>query len=216
MNKEDLKYALNESKGAAWVVIVIIFIIFFPFGIWLALEQVKKDRIAAISGSQAAKFSAITIMILGVMWVIAGLSALPDFTVAWLAALGVGSIIGGFFLYKKFKEYETLSARYKRYLRVIVNGDCYNIEKIAETIGVDIGTVETILQEMIKLDIFRDAYINHKTGELMWDDTLIEDLKIQYAVVECPNCSATQNVAVGKKSSCEYCGSALSAGEFIK
>ena len=211
--KKELKETLNGGTAGKWVIIVVCFALFFPLGIYMAHQHLSIAKVAAVGGSQTAKYAAIGLLAVGAIGILIGLFPVDDdngepqplVVSAIMVVFGLGCGYGGISTLKNYKQYEALSGKYKQYLLKVVNNDCYNIEDLAKSLNVDYGTALQKVEEMVDLGLFQGAYIDYQAKELVWGERPVAEI----VTVSCVSCGASNDAIVGKNNKCKYCGSGL-------
>ena len=89
---------------------------------------------------------------------------------------------------------------------MIGNQKSIPIQWLAERLHYSQQKVIEDLREAIAWGLFPDAYIQEKTGMLLFPG---DDVLGAVKTVLCPNCGAGSEVIVGYPAKCKYCGFAL-------
>ena len=205
--KKELKEALTVGIGTQTLTVIISFL-FWPFGIYMLHQYLSVFKIAAVGGSKAMRGTAITLICLGVITLISGFISLGEDEKSYLLlfiAISGGICYGGFTVMKTAKRFEAYSKPYKQYLMAIVTKDCYNIEELAVSLGIDYNTALLKVEEMIDCEIFQGAYIDYQAKELVWGERPVAEI----ITISCSSCGASNDAIVGKNNKCKYCGSGL-------
>jgi len=202
----------NNTKTTSYGVIIFWIIIFWPYGTYLLVKNLQNSKAAVINGSNAPRNVAVALFGLAVILLVSlpissGDPETKD-AAGILIAVSIGMAIGGVYLLKVFNDTRNLAVEFKKYLNAVVNGKLTKIEDIANATGVTTDIAEHKLQRMIDLDIFKGAYIDHTSGELILGEKVISP-DVEYVGVVCPNCGAENSVAKGSRGICKYCDSAL-------
>jgi hypothetical protein len=169
-------------------------------------------KVAAVGGSKALRGTAIALFVVAAIWLCVGIfpmelddGPMPGFARAMLIIFGLGTAYGGFTVFQTAQKYEALSPAYKPYLMAIIRQDCYSLQRLADSLNVALPSATTKVEEMIDLEIFKGAYIDYQTNELVWGDRPVS----QIVTVKCLHCGGNNDAIVGKNNKCQYCGSGL-------
>jgi len=136
--------------------------------------------------------------------------------VGGFGALNIGTMLTGIFIFilpgaylvNRRSKVKKQAQKYASYYNLVVNRRETSIAKIATTLNLEKNVVTDDLVEMINLRYFGNAYIDSTKNEIILNgNEKVED--VQYIVVNCLNCSASNKIIVGTVGECEYCGSKL-------
>lgn len=206
----------KNSTLYSWPVIILIFILFWPVGLFLIIKKVSIDRKAGRSiGGQALKGIGIGLTVFGVIGFIGCVS---DPEAASGVVVAILFIAGGIALIfkgkKRCKEEESI----KQYLAVIVNGNVLLLDSIAAATGKSYDVVKADVQKMIQKGCLKNAYINESTREIVIsasapsgcaeESGFVQPTQTTAKKVTCPCCGAN-NTIYGGSGACEYCGSPI-------
>ena len=106
--------------------------------------------------------------------------------------------------------------KFNRYVAILSDCNEYAIDNIAAAYPTTYDVAVKDLQKMIDLGCFFNAYIDMNKRELVMQKLTSSDIPSVAKstapgtrTVKCPNCGATNTIAQGAASKCEYCGSPL-------
>ncbi|HCC35454.1 MAG TPA: hypothetical protein DEQ02_07410 [Ruminococcaceae bacterium] len=207
------------KKSTSWGWIFFWLIILWPVGLFLLFRKLATDKSALMSG----KTGVLSVLgwALTIFGGLAFLACLSDFegSVFIMSSL---FIAGGVLLLRKVSHTKKLSAKYKKYLDIIVNQNVCGLDNIASAVGLPYDIVSKELQDMINLGFLQGAYIHQGNREIVLKQhepapviqgvtSGITSALSKTTTSRCPGCGANNIIATGKITECEYCGTAISA-----
>ena len=198
----------HESKWLSTKYIVVSLILFWPLGFVLLYLRLSKNY---------GKYVAATYTLLGVgfFFFIAGLlffmseeNTIEERIIMGIIMISIGSLcfFQGVVREKKLKEY-------KKYLPYIKSRKKIRLETLSNKLNVDLEIVKLTILEMLDKEII-NGYFSEDEYELIITDknnkkTDLTEKAKETKVVKCPSCGAKNNVIVGEKKNCEFCGTPL-------
>ncbi len=194
------------------IVIIIAFICFWPVGcVLLYLRWVSKDgKFKAINN--VLLVCTILLLFIGFAGVIAFTEShdSSDLLLALLMFILPGGICG-FFWYQRRNKIKG----YNQYLAYIRARKKVKIDTLCNKLNVDYDTAVNALTDMINKGMIKGyleddeliiKYTNNDANNLM-EERITE--RKETKIVKCKECGAKNNIIVGEKNECEYCGSLL-------
>ncbi|MEG6614503.1 hypothetical protein CDQ84_16460 [Clostridium thermosuccinogenes] len=219
----------NRRKTRSWGLIVFMFIIFFPVGIYMMVKKVTTEKHNYIKNGKALKAFGWSFFVMGTIFVMSVLDGSSTYegsgeVVSFSDAF---PIIAFFYIFSgvcilKGRKYVKRGLRFERYEAIVNSGKIYSLEGIASAFPTDYKTACKDLQEMIAAGFFPFSYIDLDKKMLITPETpsARKDSGKQDAsepglgkakVVKCPNCGATNAVYSEAVAKCKYCDSLLEA-----
>lgn len=216
-----------QKKSFSWGIIILLFILFFPVGIWMLVKKMTDEKYCYSKNGKSLKIFGWVLFGMGILYFIMGLTgelATEDGSSAvgrtvLLVILFCG---GGLFAVFKGKQFVDRGAKFGRYVAIVNAGSDTSLDNIAAAYPTTYDNAAADLQQMIDAGYFLNAYIDLDKRELVMPATR----SIKGAVsnssgngmpadpkprtVKCPNCGATNMIISGAINECEYCGSPLS------
>ncbi len=211
------------SFAYSWTAIVLAFIFFFPLGIYLLIKRISigsqpvntvviHERysdgvpVQPVKDGKIMKIWAIVCCVLTVIYLIM-LFIEPERGPYLTAAVFFG-VIGAVLMVISVKL-QKKSDKIKKYSAVISSG-ISSLESIAEAMGNSYGETYRDLEDMIRSNILRGAYIDEKRKKLVTSNQSGERIEEggKTVTVKCPFCGAACEIR-GTKGECGYCGSVV-------
>lgn len=212
-----------QKKSFSWGVIIVMFFVFFPVGIWMLVKKMTDEKFNYIKNGKSLRVLA---------WVLIGFAAL--YLIMWITGefttingSGVaGSVImmilifggSGAFTFYKANSYIRKGTKYQRYISIINSSHDRLIDRIAAAYPTSFEQAAKDLQSMLDDGYFTNAYVDLNRRELIMPKTAAVNIVVnqpavaanpQTKSVKCKNCGATNTVVPGAANECEYCGSPL-------
>lgn len=188
----------KEESFSSYLYLTIIFIatiVFYPIGIFLILQLIKKDRemiSSAIKIMRLISFLLIVgviLMIFKMVFIRFGVSEI-SLAIFWLSA---GLYVKGF---NNSIEHDYVLE--EKFIDMIVNQKGRSLDKMAEIVGVTTQEATTKIKSMINKGLLPYGDIDYETMNLIFEKEII-----------CPNCGAKQVVKMGSGQACEFCETIL-------
>ena len=213
-----------QKKSFSWGIIALMFIVFFPIGIWMLVKKMTSEKFNYIKNGKSLKVLAWILIIFAaiyLMMLITGDLETED------GSSVVGSLImmimlfggGGAFALFKAHSYIKKGTKYNRYVSIINNSNNTLIDTIATAYPTTYEKAAEDIQSMIDDGYFMNAYVDLNRRELIMPQKSVSDnitvnqnsthIDAQPMSIECKNCGATNTVVPGAVNECEYCGSPL-------
>lgn len=213
-----------QKKSFSWGIIALMFIVFFPIGIWMLVKKMTSEKFNYIKNGKSLKVLAWILIIFAaiyLMMLITGDLEAED------GSSVVGSLImmimlfggGGAFALYKAHSYIKKGTKYNRYVSIINSNNTTLIDTIAVAYPTTYEKAAEDIQSMIDDGYFMNAYIDLNRRELIMPQKSVSDnitvnqnsthIDAQPMSIECKNCGATNTVVPGAVNECEYCGSPL-------
>lgn len=209
----------NSKIGPSWGVVIIVIILFWPIGFYLLFKKLLGDKSAVMHNSKVIGVIGYIMAFLGFVYVIMGITGESiegtAETRTTAIVFGVFFVIGGIVLIRKGRKMRVVAEKYKQYIPIVINGNVTAVENIAAAVPVSYDEAVMDLQKMIDIGVFKSAYIDNSTHEIVLpkvnicnpEQNLHESGEEQ--IVLCSCCGAQNRVIPGRVSECEYCGSPL-------
>lgn len=215
-----------RKKSFSWGIIIVMFIIFFPIGIFMLVKKVKDEKFNYINNGRAL------LIIGGVLLGFIVLTCITNTNGIIVTSNGsikisetdsmVMIVLGGAGLFSIIKGYDYMSKgkRYSRYVEIVNTSNDLRIASIAAVFPTTYNSAVADLRTMIDMGYFMNSYIDLQRGELvrmMPGSNVVlngnnynrsNNIK-QLRTIKCPNCGATNMVVPGVLNECEYCGSKI-------
>ena len=202
-----------EKRSAlySWPVIILFLIICWPIAIFLIIKRYKTNKKDALKVGNGMRNAGIAFLIFAIFSFV---GEQPGF--------GVFFIIAGGDLLCMSKSTKLKAIDIKACLNLIVNEGIYDIQTIANKLGVTYDRANSLIEKMIVLGLLKDAYIDKELKIVVLNDRKesIEDISYlreqdnkiattkMRKVVTCPCCGAN-NTIFTDTGECEYCGTPL-------
>lgn len=215
-----------QKKSFSWGIIILLFILFFPVGIWMLVKKMSDEKYNYLKNGKALKTFGWVLFGFGIFYLIMGLAGELE-TEDGSSVVG-GIIImlllfcgGGLCMVFKGKEFVKRGTKFSRYVAIVNASKNTLIDNIAAAYPTTYDSAASDLQKMIDIGYFQNAYIDLNQRELVMPviqstnytgnnaagQNLTTDTKPR--TVKCPNCGATNKLMSGAINECEYCGSPL-------
>lgn len=211
-----------SNKGLSWTVIVIIFIFFWPLGIYLVCKKIDLDKKASLNSGRILVIIGWILLVLGVFYII-GSIAEPTITAGQVFSGLLLFVGGGIALIVVGRRNKRNAQKYKKYIDMVVNQNIKDIDTIACVMNLPYEVVKSDLQNMIDKEYFLNAYIDESKGEIIIVHKQRQDYNkeananfnsnVQMVVVTCKGCGAKNKILQGSVGECEFCGSPISTVE---
>lgn len=177
----------------------------------------NSSKVAIVTNIIIGKFLSIVGYTVGSFFLLAFFMHLFDGTIpssskgpgiiACLIIIGISIL-----LIIKGAKIKRLLKRFKIYVNLISTENMTSLENIASRTSQSIDFVKDDINTMINKKLFKNAYLDIKTNELIvskQNATTPQNNVQTIATVLCPGCGASNSKQKGLMSSCEYCGSPL-------
>lgn len=215
-----------QKKSFSWGIIILLFILFFPIGIWMLVRKMSEEKANYTkNGKNLIKFG-VALFGVGILCLIMGLAGqlkTKDGTI------NAGSIImlltlfcgGGLFMAFKGNKFAKRGAKFSRYVAIVNESKDTLIDNIAAAYPTTYESAVSDLQMMIDSGYFLKAHIDLNKRELVMpviqstndtDGNSVENhmkTDAKPRTDKCPNCGASNTIIPGTANECEYCGSPL-------
>lgn len=204
-----------QKRSFSWGIIIVMFILFFPVGIWMLVKKMSDEKYNYLKNGKALKTFGWVLFGFGIFYLIMGLAG--ELKTEDGSSVVGGIIImlvlfcgGGLFMVFKGKQFIKCGAKFSRYVAVVNAGNNTLIDNVAAAYPTTYDKAVSDLQMMIDAGYFLNAYIDLNKRELVIP-TIGSNLTagVKPRVVTCPNCGATNTIVSGAANECEYCGSPL-------
>jgi len=204
---------MEKTKKPSWAVIILLFIVFWPAGVYLLIKRLSNDKVAEIKTSKVT-------LVIGVFFLIGAFVMFVE-TVRREVDLNTGLfvilfyLVGGGLLINRYRKMRISSIRYKKLIDIVNNQQQHTIENIASLVNMDYKTTVKELQKMIDKGYFKGAYIDHAYHEIRFPVKNVVATVVQAATapakktVKCPNCGGNNVISVGQVGECDFCGSPI-------
>lgn len=213
-----------QKKSFSWGIIALMFILFFPIGIWMLVKKMTDEKFNYIKNGKSLKILAWILIGFAVVYLIMGVtgeletedgSSVVGGVIMMLMIFGGG---GAFALYKAH-SYIKKGTKYNRYISIINSINDTLIDNIAAAYPTSFEQAAKDLQSMLDDGYFMNAYVDLNRRELiMPQKSAPANVAVNQSTfpssgqptsVKCKNCGATNTVVLGTANECEYCGSPL-------
>lgn len=131
--------------------------------------------------------------------------------------------VGGISLILKGKKKKKLLKAFQGYNTRLATDPTKSIDLLANSVGKSVDVVRKDVIMMINMGLFSNAYINQDRNCIVFPQmgtantyhtnpipTQVNTPGAQFVTVKCPGCGATNKIASGTVSECEYCGVQIS------
>lgn len=194
----------DPNKGYSWTPIIMMFIFFWPIGLFLLIRKLNGDKRASFSSGKKLTKWGWVIIVIGFISIVNGLNQTFFFLLAGFALIYLGK--------KTRKDAE----EYKKYIDLIVNKEVYSIHSIASTIAVTPDVARKDIQKMIDKGLFGEAYLNGHADEIVLMEARASknhqaNHPFEMSIALCSSCGAKNKVGQGQVEHCQYCSSLISA-----
>ena len=203
----------QPQKSTSWALIIFMFIIFWPIGIFLLIRKLDQDRSANMSNGRGIALVSFVLMFFSFVYLMLVFSDGAGY-IAPMLLTGAG----GFFLFRFSRKMKASSMRYRQYINFVVNQGQTSIDAMTQTMGITYAVAAEDLQKMINKGIFRGAYIDAQRRMLVMPAPVqtaplqgmgqMGQAIPQERIVSCSGCGANNRV-FGHVGECEYCGSPI-------
>lgn len=107
--------------------------------------------------------------------------------------------------------------RFKKYITIISVEKTNSIENIAAATSQSVDFVINDIKVMINKKYFANAYIDLNSKEIVFrnkpmkaeENVNKETMSVEYVIVTCNGCGATNKLIKGQHGECEFCGSPI-------
>lgn len=202
------------GKKVSWGIVVLLFVLFFPAGIWLLASKMTREKGRERENGKGLKWFGWTLIALAALYIIMGLSG--ELTVEPGESLAGGLILmtallggGGAFMVWKGTVYMARGAMYARYAAIAHAQPDGSVHRIAEAYPARYDQAIRVLKQMAEDGYFPGGYLDEARGELVLPGRRTTPEVSKPRRITCPNCGAHQTLEAGGADSCEYCGSPL-------
>lgn len=211
---------LHQKPSPSWAAIIIMFIIFWPVGMFLLFKRLSNDKQQAFKIHTSYGFGGWFMVFIAIIL----FAALSNNFVGFLFFLGGISII-----YTSSTQ-RAKAKKYRAYIDLIVNHAEHNIVRIASILNMPYENVLSDLQAMMTAGILPNAYIDYERQEI-WLQQKTEQPFVpenqqprpsqtqfqqphgnrKQVIVACKGCGANHVLYEGEVKYCDYCSSPLSS-----
>lgn len=202
------------GKRVSWGIVILLFVLFFPVGIWLLASKMTREKGRERENGKGLKWFGWTLVALAAVYIIMGLCG--ELTVEPGESLVGGLVLmtvllggGGAFMIWKGKDYMARGAMYARYAAIARAQPDGSIYRIAEAYPARYDQAVHVLKQMVEDGYFPGGYLDETRRELVLPGHSPVSGQGKPKRVTCPNCGAHQTLESGGADSCEYCGSPL-------
>ena len=208
-----------QAKSYSWGLVVLMFFIFFPVGIFLLIQKVTSEKTAYTQNGKTLK---------GIGWFCVGVSVFMAF--AFLtgivtyddgtSAAGVGVLAVGFYGaigilgIKKGSSMIAKGTKYDRYNTIVMGSQEYAIDSIANLYPSTYEEAVADLQAMLTAGYFTGARLDLAGRRLIFPEPPAKEQpapapQVQAVHIVCRHCGATNKIIPGTDKVCAYCDSRL-------
>lgn len=130
---------------------------------------------------------------------------------------------GGVSLILKGKKKKKLLKAFQDYNTRLATDTTKSIDLLANSVGKSVDVVRKDVITMINMGLFPNAYINQERNSIVFPQMgvtptyhanpihqPVNSPRAEFVTVECSGCGATNKIAKGTVSECEYCGAQIS------
>lgn len=206
----------TKVKSSSWSVIIIVFLVFWPVGIYLLIKKLSSDKAASMRNSKI-------FMVLGGFFVFASIVMIGELLGGSTdVSTGVFGfffyLIGGVFLIMASFKLKKEGEQYRRLIDIVINQEQHTIENISSQMGFSYDQTVEALQKMIDKGYFAGAFIDYGNHEIVLQrkaSNLQQTMDIgqpaayKQKAIKCLNCGGNNVINVGQVCECEYCGSPI-------
>ena len=210
-----------QKKSISWGNIILMFIIFFPIGIWLLVKKMTTETLDYIKNGKSLRLFGWVLIIIAFMYIFMGIGGQfetesPSDIVSGIVVVLV--IFGGTGLISliKARSFIDKGKKYERYVYIVNSTDETSIDNIAAAYPTSYEQAVKDLQSMINDGYLREAHLDLNNREFIRkrkaapaNENQPSSSNNQVTSVKCKNCGATNTVVPGTVNECEYCGSPL-------
>jgi hypothetical protein len=189
----------------SWPVIIIVFIIFFPIGIYLIYKRFSLDKTETLKNSKKVAVYSILLIGIAIIYLIEGLTGGITTTdgksatgpVIFATLLFGGSGVYLYFVSKRMKKEGEKYMQHpeQQYPEQIINQNQTSLDSISTAVNIHVGN--------------QDFQIVIDSGSVQQQQAIITPAQPQARTVVCSGCGSHSTIIVGQTSECEYCGSLL-------
>lgn len=210
-----------QKKSFSWAIIILMFFLFFPVGIYMLVKKMIDEKFNYIKNGNSLRVLGWILIGFAAIYLISGLtgdlqteegSSIVGSIIMMLIIFGGG---GAFSLYKGF-SYINKGKKYKRYVSIINSSNDTLLDNIAAAYPTSFEKAAEDIQSMIDDGYFMNAYVDLNRRELVMPQkaasvnvTANQNPSTSGRILKslkCKNCGATNTVALGAINECEYCG----------
>ena len=198
----------QQQRSTSWALIIFMFIIFWPIGIFLLIRKLDQDRSANMSNGRGIALVSFVLMFFSFVYLMLVFSDGFGYVVPMLL-----TGVGGFFLFRFSRKMNASSKRYRQYINFIVNQGQTSIDAMTQAMGITYAVATEDLQKMINKGFFQGAYIDQQRRIVVMPAPIQATQQAgqtmpQERIVTCGGCGANNRV-FGHVGECEYCGSPI-------
>ena len=196
-----MKNRINSK--VSWTLVIILLIFFFPVGIPMLIKKVKSEKFAFDQNGK-------TMVILGWVFVVFGLSSLGEFSsnevdfsqIIFMSILFGG---GGIALIYFGNKYRAKAKTINKYMSIIGSQNELYIGNISSILSISYENVLRDLQYMIDEGFLINSHIDLQLGQLVVNKQ--ENSNQFRKMVKCSFCGANTLATHEGLNKCEFCGS---------
>lgn len=217
--------SVNNNKSFSWGVIILMFFLFFPIGIYMLVKKMTTEKFNYAKNGKSLQTLGWVLLVFGCIYILMGMtgefqtedgsSAIEGLMIVIVLFIGCG-----LFCVFKGKKYVKLANKFNRYAAIVNANSNHSIDNIAAAYPTDYDTACKDLQDMLDIGFYLNSYIDLGRRELVMPQksqpaqvkVMVSETTTRTAqprVIKCPNCGATNTLNPGAPSECEYCGSPL-------
>lgn len=224
-----------QKKSFSWGIVILLFILFFPVGIWMLAKKMKVETTNYEKNGRALKRFGCVLFCLGIMYLIMGISGElvlegggSIFTAMIMAIALFGG--GGAFMISRGNQYIKRGKKLNKYVSIINAARDTSIAAIAAAYPTSYEIALVDLQQVLDAGYFPDCHLDmhrrvlitpvsapspvaaaaHASAPVSGWTPDASPVSEQPRIVKCTNCGADNTVVPGAVTECEYCGSPLS------
>ncbi len=216
-----------QKKDYSWGIIIFMFFLFFPVGIWMLIRKINGERLSYSKIGKSLKIVGWILLSFAFIYLMMGITGELEMEDG---SSTVGSVLtsllifggGGYLCLKKSTIYLQRGTKYNKYLSIVNTSNDLSIDRIAAAYPTTFEEAVADLQAMIDDGYFTNSYIDSNRRELVmpknttsthtdsnpmfFEQTATTE---QLRISNCPNCGAPNTNTAGLVVECEYCGSML-------
>ena len=206
-----------QKKSFSWGIIVLMFFLFFPIGIWMLVKKMTEEKFNYIKNGKSLKNLGWILISIAMMYLIMCTTDEVEIEIM-VYGIVIFGVCGALLLYKS-DLYIKKGTKYKRYVSIINFSNDTLIDNIAAAYPTTYEKAVEDIRAMIYDGYFMNAYIDLNSRELIiprpntTDNNMMNQntapVEGQLQSVKCRNCGATNILIHGAVNECEYCGSLL-------